>query len=345
MARRKPAFTILEILTVIGILTLLIGILLPSLSAARRHAKANVCLSTLSGIGTAFTVYLNENDDHFPPFRIKKPRPDLDLEVDYINEYGRRAPRWQWFLETDMGPVMDIKAFQYAIDADGYFDDETRSRYAPSDPAASRRMAYDAFTCPSLVDEDFAMDIRNGAFGYNYQYLGNTRDGKLEGRWNNFAVGLHRIQASASTVLAADSRGAAYDHGEHSYTLDPPRLAVEENAVRFGPSDSDIAARWDDAAYMDGEMNVFQYSPAEMRHNKRSNVLFVDSHAAAMTAVELGYQIGNATQAEGLPKETPIPILKPKEGIYRATNKLWNGRGFDRLAEEHRSQTPQEPGE
>ena len=62
MTRKKPAFTLLELLTVIGILTLLIGILVPSLSAARRQAKANACLSALSGLGKSFVVYLNEND-------------------------------------------------------------------------------------------------------------------------------------------------------------------------------------------------------------------------------------------------------------------------------------------
>ncbi len=331
MMRPRSAFTLLELLTVIGILGLLISILVPSLSAARKHAKANVCLSHLKNIGTGFEVYLNENEDRFPPFRLVKLTPTT--EDFYMNSYGRRAPRWQWFIETGLGPVIDPTPFRHM--PSGFGDEGLRMG------REGTTMAHEVFTCPSLADDEFAMDVRDGAYGYNYQYLGNTRQDTNPDRWDNFPVGRHQIRNLGRTILLADSRGAGRRHGRHSFTLDPPRLAVERNAVSFGP----------DPAFMTGEPDggdvppnldktIYAYSPVEMRHNKRGNILFTDTHAEAMTFVQLGYQISDGSTPEGVPKGTAIPVQEPESGTYTATNKLWNGDAYDPIAQEHHHEDP-----
>ncbi|MEM7682771.1 MAG: DUF1559 domain-containing protein [Planctomycetota bacterium] len=63
---RRHAFTLIELLVVIAIIALLIGILLPALSAARESARSVDCKSTLRQIGTTMQVYQGDYDSYLP---------------------------------------------------------------------------------------------------------------------------------------------------------------------------------------------------------------------------------------------------------------------------------------
>jgi len=64
---KKSAFTLIELLVVIAAIALLMAILVPALSRARKHAKAAVCLSHLKQWGTTFALYTQDNEGHLPP--------------------------------------------------------------------------------------------------------------------------------------------------------------------------------------------------------------------------------------------------------------------------------------
>lgn len=280
--RLKAGFTLVELLVIISIIALLMAILMPVLGRAREAGQAMVCSSNIRGISLAGQIYVLENDGKFPPFRMST-RSATDPTV-YVNKYGREKPRWPWFFDYGIGPVIDPKPY-VTNPGDTFGDSDTLI------------MTNDFFMCPSFDHPGFdKRDIRNGSYGYNYQYLGNSRI--KNGTYKNFPVYQVRIKRPSETVIVADSRGILGE-GIHGYTLDPPRLARSVGAEFF--------ARYTKPTYQE------QHSPADARHSGRVNVAFVDGHTEKISLVELGY------------------VLDPDGWVIAdhpgGSNRLWTGNG------------------
>ena len=82
---RRRAFTLVEILVVIGIIAVLISVLLPALSRAREASSNVKCLSNLRQLGLACIMYINDNRGVCPPVRIANGGSDTSPGLFWLN--------------------------------------------------------------------------------------------------------------------------------------------------------------------------------------------------------------------------------------------------------------------
>ena len=90
MKRHRTAFSLIELLVVVGIIAVLIGLIMPMLSAARRHAKCLQCKAQLADLGHALQIYSNENGGWLYPCA-------SDSQGNTIPHWGSPVPpheRW-----------------------------------------------------------------------------------------------------------------------------------------------------------------------------------------------------------------------------------------------------------
>ena len=71
----RRAFTLIELLVVIAIIAILAAILFPVFAQAREKARQTACSSNLRQVGTAFQLYMQDNDERLPD------RRDLKLSL------------------------------------------------------------------------------------------------------------------------------------------------------------------------------------------------------------------------------------------------------------------------
>jgi prepilin-type processing-associated H-X9-DG protein/prepilin-type N-terminal cleavage/methylation domain-containing protein len=89
------AFTLVELLVVIAIIALLVGMLAPSLGAAKEYGRAALCLTNLRQMAVAAQTYAACNRDYYPPAYSYSP----DWKVSYA---------WDYVVRKDAGSVAGV---------------------------------------------------------------------------------------------------------------------------------------------------------------------------------------------------------------------------------------------
>lgn len=65
--KEAPGFTLIELLVVIAIIAILAAILFPVFARAREQARKTVCVSNVKQLGLAWTMYMQDYDEKYPP--------------------------------------------------------------------------------------------------------------------------------------------------------------------------------------------------------------------------------------------------------------------------------------
>jgi prepilin-type N-terminal cleavage/methylation domain-containing protein/prepilin-type processing-associated H-X9-DG protein len=150
------------------------------------------------------------------------------------------------------------------------------------------------FSCPSKPDDveskawahlPATSPLRHGGYGYNYQYLGNSRLATPASPNLPFGAQDSEIVRPSETVALSDTTGVRRDDGgvkEGQYTIDPPLPSERGSGKDSGYYASGAAECGSDKPDLPGCRAL----PHE-RHTGMISVVFADGHSKPMKMKQL----------------------------------------------------------
>ncbi len=230
----RSAFTLLEILIVIGMVSALTAMILPAMSKAREQANTIVCRSNLNQIMLANRYYAEANGGRYCPgaaeFRSN------------LNRWHGSRPRRGMPFDSSAGPLTD-----YLGDAQGI-------RTCPSFPAEQ------------IAAESGGFETGNGGYGYNNAYIGVMGGEQAADvftiKTDRSGVLVDWVAQPASTIMFGDAAFASKSLIEYSFA--EPRFHPRHPSYRADPSIHFRHAKSANIGWVDGHVDsqrlVFSHS-------------------------------------------------------------------------------------
>jgi prepilin-type N-terminal cleavage/methylation domain-containing protein/prepilin-type processing-associated H-X9-DG protein len=295
-------FTLVELLVVIGIIAVLISILLPVLSSARKQANLVQCSSNMRQLSMAMLMYISDNKGRFPPATIA---PVAGVYPD----------GWWWPNE---------------LVSQNYIKQPGLSVYKKPGSSTSDKVfnRNNPFRCPEGIDEDsgiaggggdYPTDAHNNAFaiandsncasagfGIASWYMLNCRvqtssnaiaasttDGSIKkpggritpfmgfnsGSKNNLPMlqdpawqrSIGNVRRSAELIMIVEAANNNWIDQTQSTRF--PGNFLRRLGARHGKKTGDGANAWTNMAFFDGHVALYPTKPFESPQNVMDNLV------------------------------------------------------------------------
>ena len=259
--RCHKAFTLVELLVVIGIIAVLIGILLPALSKARQQANTAKCLSNLRSIGQAINMYAAEQNGWLLP--------------GYVANNASGGPGLEHYGTILVGLKYLPAPEAPTVASDEDSNDEQLSVFRCPEGLPNKHDTANAWPSDALDTTNPQNEV--GSFCWRRESI---RDGNVQ--WINSG-------AKVDVWYGINMSNTVSDGSNASSKLPFQKLKLDTAGVLTGKltkftsikNGSDLTIMYDGLRWLDGNGDRNHVS---FRHNsnRTANFLFADGHAESL---------------------------------------------------------------
>jgi len=238
-AGRRRAFTLVELLVVIGIIALLISMLLPALNAAKERANALKCQANLRTMMQAFLMFASEHKGALPGNKhdTGQPLEKRDWLTGFGLGYGGQPTRYK--------PPYTGTVYKYIA------KQPSEGPGLPSYYSTSSQ----AYICPSMANTGFKGVGAGSNDMFDYAVFGSWAGAKVnkikqltylttrgDERFGPTTLSPNQIRATLTTpiIVQEDPAWFNYDNIEGGHSFPDQMAVVHHGGTYYGAVDGSV---------------------------------------------------------------------------------------------------------